>query len=104
MYSQTAAMLESCAHAALRAEAPALASQGVALLAERLAAVSRLRAAHCMRNGEWQCGWGTGCIRFEGRQFGLCNYAFFLQVGASAGLLCGAAVEKADLLWVLGLL
>ncbi len=55
MYTQTAAMLESCAHAAMRADGPALATQGVALLAERLGAVARLRAAHCVRSGECPC-------------------------------------------------
>lgn len=52
MYSQTAAMLESCAQASLRAEGPPLGTQVVALLAERLSAVARLRAAHLVRNGE----------------------------------------------------
>jgi hypothetical protein len=49
MYSQTASLLDSCAHNAARAEGPALITRAITLLAQRLAAVARLRAAHCLR-------------------------------------------------------
>jgi hypothetical protein len=51
MYSQTASLLDSCAHAASRAEGPQLITGAIGLLAQRLAAVARLRAAFCLRNG-----------------------------------------------------
>ena len=51
MYSQTASLLDSCAHNAGRAEGPPGITQAIALLAARLAAVARLRAAHCLRTG-----------------------------------------------------
>lgn len=50
MYSQTASLLDSCAHNAGRAEGPQLITQAIALLAARLAAVARLRSVHCLRS------------------------------------------------------
>ncbi len=50
MYSQTASLLDSCAHNAGRAEGPPLITQAIALLAARLAAVARLRSVHCLRS------------------------------------------------------
>ncbi|KAL4442684.1 hypothetical protein ABPG77_006678 [Micractinium sp. CCAP 211/92] len=49
MYSQTASLLDSCAHNAGRADGPPMITAGIALLAQRLAAVARLRAAYCLR-------------------------------------------------------
>lgn len=49
MYSQTASLLESCAHNAARAEGPAAITQAISLLATRLAAVARLRAVFALR-------------------------------------------------------
>ncbi|KAL4424297.1 hypothetical protein ABPG75_001598 [Micractinium tetrahymenae] len=49
MYSQTASLLDSCAHNAGRAEGPAMITTAISLLAQRLAAVARLRAAYCLR-------------------------------------------------------
>lgn len=50
MYSQTANLLDNCAHNAARAEGPPLITQAIALLASRLAAVARLRSVHCLRS------------------------------------------------------
>lgn len=63
MYSQTASLLDSCAHNAGRAEGPTMITAAISLLAQRLAAVARLRAAYCLRAGapgvEEAAGWGS---------------------------------------------
>jgi hypothetical protein len=49
MYNQTASLLDSCAHNAALAEGPPAITQALSLLAQRLAAVARLRATFCLR-------------------------------------------------------
>lgn len=75
MYSQTATLLDSCAHSAARAEGPAMITRALCLLAQRLAAVARMRAAYVLRSGEQAgCSEGAGRTR-EGRRLCGCLVA-----------------------------